>query len=47
MSGVAETFVVLGLLYACFMMFGAFIVRVPPPGWKPAGYRPAGRPRSW
>ncbi len=23
-----------------FMMFGAFIVRVPPPGWKPAGYVP-------
>src|SRR5476651_128453 len=36
--GVAETFVVLGLTYLCFMMVGAVIVRVPPPGWVPAGY---------
>jgi MFS family permease len=34
--GVAETFVVLGLVYAVFMLVGATIVRVPPPGWKPA-----------
>src|SRR6202171_1265126 len=37
-SGVAETFVVLGLIYFCFMMVGALIVRVPPAGWVPAGY---------
>jgi MFS family permease len=36
--GVAETFVVMGLIYFCFMMVGAVIVRVPPPGWAPAGY---------
>src|SRR6202047_1568924 len=36
--GVAETFVVMGLIYFCFMMIGAVIVRVPPPGWAPAGY---------
>jgi MFS family permease len=36
--GVAEAFVVLGLTYLCFMMVGAVIVRVPPPGWVPAGY---------
>ena len=36
--GVAETFVVLGLVYFCFMMVGAAIVRLPPPGWAPAGY---------
>ena len=36
--GVAETFVVMGLVYACFMLVGAAIVRVPAPGWKPAGY---------
>ncbi len=38
--GVAETFIVLGLIYLCFMMVGAAIVRVPPPGWVPAGYVP-------
>ncbi len=36
--GVAETFMVLGLVYFCFMMVGAAIVRLPPPGWAPAGY---------
>jgi len=36
--GVAETFVVLGIVYFCFMSIGAVIVRVPPPGWRPAGY---------
>ena len=36
--GVAETFVALGIIYFCFMMVGAAIVRLPPPGWAPAGY---------
>jgi MFS family permease len=36
--GVAETFVVLGAIYFVFMMVGAFIVRIPAPGWKPEGY---------
>jgi MFS family permease len=36
--GVAETFIVLGIVYFCFMMVGATIVRVPAPGWKPEGY---------
>jgi MFS family permease len=36
--GVAETFIVLGIVYFCFMMVGAAIVRLPPPGWAPAGY---------
>jgi MFS family permease len=40
--GVAETFIVLGVIYLCFMLVGAAIVRVPPPGWHPAGWtRPA------
>jgi MFS family permease len=38
--GVAETFIVLGAIYFVFMMVGAFIVRVPAPGWKPEGYTP-------
>ena len=41
--GVTETFVALGAIYFGFMMFGALTVRVPPPGWKPAGYVPAAR----
>lgn len=36
--GVMETFIVLGVVYFIFMMVGAAIVRVPAPGWKPAGY---------
>ena len=36
--GVAETFVVMGAIYFVFMMVGAFIVRLPAPGWKPEGY---------
>jgi MFS family permease len=36
--GVAETFIVLGIVYFCFMMVGAVIVRLPAPGWKPEGY---------
>jgi MFS family permease len=36
--GVAETFIVLGIVYFFFMIVGSIIVRVPPPGWAPAGY---------
>ncbi|MBS0316146.1 MAG: OFA family MFS transporter [Proteobacteria bacterium] len=39
-TGVQETFIVLGVVYLVFMMVGAVIVRVPPPGWKPEGYVP-------
>ncbi|MFN8667235.1 MAG: OFA family MFS transporter [Gemmatimonadaceae bacterium] len=35
--GVAETFVVLGVGYFAFMLFGAFTVRLPPAGWVPGG----------
>ncbi len=30
----------MGAIYFVFMMVGAFIVRVPAPGWKPEGYTP-------
>lgn len=36
--GVAQTFVVLGLIYFVFMMAGALTYRVPPSGWKPEGW---------
>jgi MFS family permease len=29
-----------------FMLVGAAIVRVPPPGWRPAGYTPPARPQK-
>ncbi len=36
--GVAEAWICMGLIYLCFMMVGAAIVRVPPEGWAPEGY---------
>ena len=39
--GVWQTFVCLGVLYGLLMLVGAFTVRIPPPGWQPAGYVPA------
>jgi MFS family permease len=44
-TGVAETFVAMGVAYFAFMMIGVFTVRVPPPGWTPPGYVPAAGPR--
>jgi MFS family permease len=38
--GVMPTFVVMALVYFVFMMAGAFGYRVPPTGWKPAGWTP-------
>jgi MFS family permease len=39
-TGVAPTWVVLGLIYLVFMLGGAFGYRVPAPGWRPAGWTP-------
>jgi hypothetical protein len=38
--GVAEAFVAMGIIYFVFMMFGVFTVRLPAPGWAPAGFVP-------
>ncbi|MCE9578892.1 MAG: OFA family MFS transporter [Deltaproteobacteria bacterium] len=38
--GIAEAFVVMAVLYAVSMLFGACIVRVPAEGWKPDGWEP-------
>jgi len=38
--GVWETFVTLGLIYFIAMLCGAFGYRLPPLGWKPAGWEP-------
>ncbi len=39
-DAIVPAFLVLGAVYLLFMMFGVFTVRVPPPGWAPAGYVP-------
>lgn len=39
-TGVAETFLAMGALYFAYMLFGVLSVRVPPEGWKPAGFSP-------
>ena len=41
--GVTGTFVTLGAIYLVYMMFGVFTVRIPAPGWQPAGYVPSVR----
>jgi len=38
--GVVETFLVMAAIYFVFMMGGAMGYRVPPSGWKPAGWTP-------
>ena len=44
--GVMGTFVTLGILYLCFMMIGAALVRVPPEGWAPEGYVAPAQPKK-
>ncbi len=38
--GVWQTFLTLAAIYFVFMIIGAFGYRVPPAGWRPAGYTP-------
>lgn len=39
--GVAQTFLALAAIYLVFMICGAFGYRVPPSGWRPAGWIPS------
>lgn len=39
--GIAQTFLVMGLIYAVFMSVSWLLIRVPAPDWKPAGWDPA------
>ena len=39
-TGVAQAFIAMGAIYFVFMLFGAWIVRVPAADWQPAGYTP-------
>ncbi len=38
-SGVAETFLVIGLIYLAVMLIAAFSYRIPAEGWKPTGWQ--------
>ena len=38
--GVAQTFLVMGVLYFASMMIGACAIRIPAPDWKPEGWTP-------
>lgn len=41
--GIAQTFLVMGLIYAVFMSVGWLLIRVPAQGWTPAGWDPSKR----
>ncbi len=38
-TGVAETFVIIGLIYLVVMLIAAFSYRIPAKGWKPEGWK--------
>lgn len=44
-AGVAATLATMGVLYFVAMSLGAFGFRVPPTGWKPAGWQPDAKAR--
>ena len=44
--GVAESFVALGVIYFAAMLAGAFLFRLPPTGWTPAGWTEPSRQRA-
>ncbi|MDP9400320.1 MAG: OFA family MFS transporter [Actinomycetota bacterium] len=39
-DAIVPTFLTLAAIYFVSMMAGAFTIRVPPPGWRPAGWSP-------
>ncbi len=39
-AGVAQTFLVMGVIYFISMSLGALAIRIPAPGWTPPGYVP-------
>ena len=45
-SAVSKLFLTLGVVYLIVMLFGAWLVRVPPEGWRPEGFDPAKVRRS-
>ena len=45
-NGVLETFIIMGIVYLCFMLIGALTVKVPPEGWTPEGWVASAHPKS-
>ncbi|WP_298989528.1 OFA family MFS transporter [uncultured Pseudokineococcus sp.] len=45
-SAVAQLFVTLGIVYFIAMMYGAFTIRVAPPGYAPPGWDPSTKKQS-
>lgn len=45
-AGVWQTMLVMGSLYFVLMMIGVTLIRVPPEGWKPAGFVPVASTNS-
>ena len=45
-QGVAPTFATMGVIYFALMVCGAFMVRVPPTDWRPAGWAPSRATRN-
>ena len=39
-DAIVPSFLTLGVVYLCFMMLGAFVVRLPADDWSPEGYSP-------
>jgi MFS family permease len=39
-NGVAPTMITMAIIYFVYMIVGALIVRLPAPGWRPAGWSP-------
>lgn len=42
-AGVAQTFLVMGMVYFISMSLGALAIRIPAPGWAPPGYVPTAK----
>ena len=38
--GLAQTFIIYGILFAALVLIGSFWMQLPPVGWRPAGYQP-------
>ena len=45
-AGVAEAFLILGILYFCIMILAACSYRIPPEGWRPQGWNPIEKHRA-
>lgn len=40
-SAVAKLFITFAIVHLLVMSFGAWLIKVPPPGWRPAGFDPS------